>query len=487
MTYDFSSTKKYSTDVPRTELRNEFNKMLAKGMDESKTLKVFELDIDASLLNKAFSVIREDFVYQIGSYTVNGITFKIRGKNLIINFHIVHNGTFKYKFKVGTVFSFTEEDSRYILSLRRTNVGGFIIPSYILNNVLSNEEEDSLGSIIENTLNSVEVGTFNKEDLTYIINKSEIVESVRDGSIGELIFEDNEESKNTFAFFISTMLYENLINISVNNKLLIKVDYSKIINKEPEYSDIYLKAMSNNDYDIGEYSLLYKYLNAGGDLSISSDFLSLYFSKKYKDIYNEESEGFLENINLKDAYLSYNKKILSIKLILSFDEYVSVVEPKFKESNKSFVFDSATIGYDENESASFIEIKRTYEISLLIELLRFYGLEIDNLTKSLNIESFVQKPQFTGTINYSDNIYFYNYQNPYKNEILNASLSDDLYSTLNSDINDKLDHSSLNSLLASFDYLSSDEMRTVIVNLRDYFIESNNLVYNYIDGFIGGD
>ena len=109
------------------------------------------------------------------------------------------------------------------------------------------------------------------------------------------------------------------------------------------------------------------------------------------------------------------------------------------------------------------------------------------MTKSLNIESFVQKPQFTGTINYSDNIYFYNYQNPYKNEILNASLSDDLYSTLNSDINDKLDHSSLNSLLASFDYLSSDEMRTVIVNLRDYFIESNNLVYNYIDGFIGGD
>ena len=491
ITFDFTPKKSYTVNKSASEVRKDFDELLKNSIDESKTIKVLNISLSNEFLNNFINANRNESGYNFSSekWFLKGTKFEVQNERFVLTVYANYSSAINYRFKIKAFFEIEEDETKYTLSLRRVNVGGIIMPSFLNKIIFDNTKEGSVGRLIENTIQSINFGTYNSDTLEYTIQKAEIVESIRNGFLGNITYGDNEVLKTITSIYVSSLLNYNLFKLNIKNSVNFVVDYSKLLNDEIEYPSEFEQALNlsvDNLYAI-EDSVILEYLVKGQNLALSDDYLSALLYLKLGNNLSDIREGYVSIGKLKNAFINYYDEFLSLKLIYAFESSTSIMELKFKiDKGSSLTLSNATIGYDKGEtSGSYIEINKTSDINILIDLLDKMGISINSSSHALSPITLVSSSR----INYQDvtcgtHIYGIITNNPYVNEISEAVLSNDFISTLPSAYDNLLDTTNLDTLLTSYKALDFDLRIEFLKYLQDYFKETNVSVYNYIYGII---
>ena len=491
ITFDFTPSSRYNTTKSLEEVRSEFESNFNKSIEESKSLKVLNLPLNSSFINDFLNVIRKENGYDSinDNLPINGIRFSIQGERVVLTVHTSFKNKINYRVKIKTFFKLDEDETKYTLSLRRLNLGELPIPSFLTKSIINSSSEDSIGNLIESAINSINLGTYDKNKLEYTISKAEVVESIKNGSIGNLAYMDSEALRTITSLYISSLFNYNLLKIKVRNVLNISLDYSKLLNNDVSYPIEYNKALNENKdylYAIEDNSIL-EYLVKSQNLTLSDDYLSSLLYLKLFNFFNDSNALRTIVPNLINSALFYHDGFLLLRLAYLFGSTESVIEIKFKmANNNALLLSSATIGFDESEqTGSYIDINKTSDINILIDLLKIYGIDVDYSTHVLNPKSLISESRIT----YSDascGTYFYGLtlNNPHVNKISSACLSLDFNDSLPLEYKNKIDYSSIDNLLESYKTLDFALRIEYLKYLRDYFKETDISVYNYIDEII---
>lgn len=491
LTFDFTPKSSYTVDKTVEEVKRDFDEILSNSINESKTIKVLNIALDNEFLNNFINANKEEnnVNFRSDKWFLKGTKFEIKGERVVLTLYADYSGAIKYRFKIRAFFAISEDETKYTLSLIRLNVGGVIMPSFLKRTIFDNTKEGSIGNLIESTIQSINFGTYNGDTLEYTIQKAEIVESIRNGFIGNLAYGDNEVLKTATSLYVSSLLNYNLFKLNIKNNVNVLIDYSKLLNDKIEYPEEYEKALNNvpaNLYAIEDVSIL-EYLVKGQNLALSDDYLSSIIHLKLDQFLNEIEAGYTNLAKIKNVLTNYHQEHLSLKLIYAFESSTSVIEIKFKtDNNSSLIISSATIGFDQGElSGSYIEINKTSDINILIDLLDKMGITIRTTSNVLDLKSLTTSSRIEfQDVSFGTNIYGITDVNPYVNEISEAVLSNDFINTLPNEFNGLIDNSSIDALLTSYKALDFDLRIEFLKYLQDYFKETNISVYNYIYGII---
>ena len=491
LTFDFTPKKAYTVDKSISEVKKDFDEILSKSIDESKTIKVLNLSFDNEFLNNFINASKDENNVNFTSdkWFLKGTKFEVRGERFVLTVYANYSGIINYRFKIKAFFEIDEDETKYTLSLIRLNVGGIIMPSFLKRTIFDNTKEGTIGSLIENAIQSINFGTYNSDTLEYTIQKAEIVESIRNGVIGSISYGDNDILKTSTSLYVSSLLNYNLFKLNIKNSVNVVIDYSKLMNDTIEYPREYEEALNSSKeylYAIEDISIL-EYFVKGQNLALSDDYLSAIIRLKLDNYLNDIKEGYINLAKIKSVSINYHQEHLSLKLIYAFESSSSVLEIKFKaDNNSSLIISSATIGFDQGElSGSFIEINKTSDINILIDLLDKMGITINTSSNVLNLKSLTTSSRIDfQDVSFGNNIYGVTEVNPYVNEISDAVLSNEFINTLPTAYNGLIDTTSIDNLLASYKVLNFEQRIEFLKYLQDYFKETNISVYNYIYGII---
>lgn len=490
LTYDFTPERKYTNYKSIEDVRSDFEELMMSSMDKSKTIKVLNVSFNNDFLNNFINALRDEREIDFASnnWFLKGTNFEVKSERFVLTMYANYINKINYKFKIKVFFTFSEDETKYTLSLRRINVGGIILPSIFKRMIVTNKDENSIGELVEKTIGSINFGTFDNETLEYVIQKAEIVESMRSGILGDVIYGSDVLSKDITALYVSSLLNYDLFKLKFKNSINFTVDYSKLLNGKVNYPEEYNDALSISDDFLKaiEDNCILEYLVKGQNIALSDDYLSSLLHMKLSDKYSYQ-EGGVNIAKLKNSYINYYDEFMSLKLVCAFENQSSVIEIKFKKiNNDALTISTITIGYDEGElTGSFIEINKTSDIIIMIDTLDKLGIIVNPLSRILTPKSLITSSR----INYLDvstgtNIYGLTSNNPHSQEISNAVLSYDFINSLPSSYDDLIDNSNLDNLLTSYKALDYDLRIDFLKYLKDYFKETNISVYNYMDEII---
>lgn len=491
LTYDFTSKKAYVFNESREELREELSKEMNSAIDKSKTLNVLNLSLSDDVINKFLNSTIErdndDYLLESEYWKLRGIKIRFRGNTIVLTLYLTFTDKISYRMKINCFFDFTETRDEYILNLKRINFGSIVVPSFLTRTILSNNEANSVGDIIENSVESLNLGTYDKEKLTYTINKTELCESIATGTIGEAAFDDNTTIKAATALYFQLLNSKDAIHVGISKTLNIIVDYSSFINVETAISsDIeYAKSNGKNGYKSMEDVLILDYLMNGSNIILSSDYQTALINK---NIVVEKEEDSIFSFNLI-TFESYSN-IVKLRVISVFSGKNSVIELIFKESDPgTFTLNRITIGYDEGETqGTYIEINRTIDLIRAFNLLALFNINLSQTSNNLDYESLFSDtriPYLSIEIN-NGSLIIKTKTNSYKSDITSGILSLDFQNYLNEELRNKIDFSTTDAILSSFKALNIESRDLFLKYSLQYFKEKDEAVYNYISGIIEG-
>lgn len=491
LSFDFTPKEAYEVNKSVSEVRKDFDEILRKSIDESKTIKVLNISLDNEFLNNFINANKNENNVDFTSdqWFLKGTKFEVKGERFVLTLYANYSGVINYRFKIRAFFEISEDETKYTLSLIRLNVGGIIMPSFLKKTIFDNTKEGTIGRLIENTIQSINFGTYNSNTLEYTIQKAEIVESIRNGFLGNVAYGDNELLKTATSLYVSSLLNYNLFKLNIKNSVNVVIDYSKLLNDTVEYPSEYNRALNSSKeylYAIEDVSIL-EYLVKGQNLALSDDYLSSILRLKFDQYLDIIDDSYINLAKIKNVSMNYHQEHLSLKLVYTFESSTSVIEIKFKkDNNSSLIISSATIGFDQGElSGSYIEINKTSDINILIDLLDKMGIVVNPTSYVLNLKSLTTSSRIDyQDVSFGTNIYGITDVNPYVNEISEAVLSNDFINILPNEFNGLIDNTDVDTLLSSYKALDFDLRIEFLKYLQDYFKETNISVYNYIYGII---
>lgn len=472
LTIDLENPKSYKYDITKESIREELIDKLENSLEESKTVNLFNLELDSELLNKfAYSTFfledngsKKEYVVLSKAWALKGFEIGFQDEKIVISFHVYFSASIRYNFKLSLYLKVSENKDSYSLELENISLGLILLPRTLIKSTLMNDEEDSIGYVISNFLSNLSFAVYDKDSMTITIYKRKIVDLLSSGELGNLIFKDKNNEKNIFSSIVLILYKNGLITTSIKNKLIFKIDYSKLLSEEDEFT------YHSSDYQNVKYD--FAFLKFLGNESIS-----------LTDI---QRSTFLSNLVIRDTSSSirlykasdeiYQDEVHFLFKFLIFDRPVNINLLYFKE-NDSLSLREIEIGKDIGErEASYIKTSDQETINKILTILSSYGFYNRINLRNLYLPLTKELSQISLSFN---NIEISLQTNELIDEIKATLFNDDFYDSFSIELKELINYQTEEQLIQSFTSLELSHKILFYNNLKYYF-NDNALVYNYI-------
>ena len=487
LTYDFVGDKKNDKSYTLDNLSSDFEHLLYTEFDNSLDFKMLNVFFDNEFISKfcyalnnreSESKLDNDYV-QLINYN-----FKVTRKNFILALHFKNKKGISYQFKINMIFSFRETDNEFILTLKRVSYGAIPIPMFFLRGVLKPRDNRTVGRAIFDALSRIGIGSYDYNDLTFTIEKSELTESVKRGIIGDSIYHDKDPVfKKTASIYIGAIFENKLETVEVNNGVNMRVDYTKLLSNDETLESVIDDEIKGDEYKKYVSEILFEHLITDNLIELDEYNLTSSLRDKLSSFINHELEAKrVLNFYINDSILSYKNRILNITFGYRINTKKSALSINFTYVNNSFRFKDITIGKDSNEDTSdYVSLYKTSDVNQVLSLLNDLGIEVDSRTNSLNINSlFNYAYNFSSIETTEDSIKLNFGSNPYKDEIIDCLKSNEFLDTLSSETRGDFYNSSVEYILSSYNDLSYSERIEILEKLIEYFETRDINIKNYI-------
>ena len=480
ITYDFDSEEDYKIDIDNFNTSNEVIELIDDSIKNS-TLNIASIEVNEALLNKiifTYFQMNLNDKFKSEAFEIRGLKIRIKNNNFYLDIHTLYKA-FNYNSKITICFSLTSTENEFIFQIKRINFGKFILPKSFVRSILDNKDINSVGYLVNSAIESLPYGELDVKDFLFKIRRQEISSSIYNGYFNELFFNNDELFSKTSATIIDLLLSNNLVDISLENGLLIKIDYSKIVSN-PE------RIIFNNEVD---------------DLKNKE-------AKKTEIIYNTKFNILLGENEVSYSYIDLNYLIdpglyiegfFSIKRVRSFllnGEFHIMCHYSFSEINSiiDYIFDSnfktlkrIEVGRDNGESdSSYILINTPSELRIFLNLL-FEGNLSGNLNDlSLDLpQSFSSFNTDISSLNINGDFLYINFNNDFSDEEKIISVLSDInfYSNLSLNVYESLD--SKESIILNYKNYGILEKKAIVNSLKNIFKEDENIM-KLLNSLYGG-
>lgn len=502
-TYDFTPKKTYSEDILASEVQQDFQTKLIDAMGKSHVLNFLPLEIDSDTLSKYMRVLRktgEEYLYSSYYWDLKGINIEIENKMLVGIFYLNFHDKIKYQVKVKAYFTFSQTNDEYSLRLNTLQVGAFVIPSSMTKKFLSSTNERSIGAIMANAMDSIPFGTYDKSQLSFMISQDEIINGIEKGLLGELLYGDDTNKKTIISVYISSLFKNQLISLSIHNTLNISMNYLKILSSSTrayfEGTKDYIQKGAKG-VRILEDNLILNYLCKGQSIAISQETVAAFSYLLVADQIKDETAYSFSFGDIYNFFISINGNTCYIAMVYKIASGFSRIDLTFTNTNvigSTYHLDKATIGYDQGEGEeSYLFLDQTPDLFRLVNLLVSLGFSGDPTKLTIELDDVIFRSlrlPYIGFTVYDDKVTLITKENPYARTISSALLDNSANSVRYTfpyyGIQNKIDWKTIDTILASFDKeLNDQEKVDFLTGIRDYFLERDTNVYNYLKGIIG--
>ena len=104
LTLDLENPKSYRYDITKESIREELIDKLENSLDESKTVNLFNLELDSELLNKfAYSTFfleddgsKKEYVVLSKAWALKGLEVGFQDEKIVISFHVYFSASIRY-------------------------------------------------------------------------------------------------------------------------------------------------------------------------------------------------------------------------------------------------------------------------------------------------------------------------------------------------------------------------------------------------------
>jgi len=383
LTYDFKEIPKKEF-VDKQEVKTSLIERINNAANEKNDFNEVNIKLGEKLTNQLLSYAVElnniKKTYESKYWTLKEINFDIDDNKLCLTINAEYHDVLKYQLEIKTYFDVYVFDDTIELVFNKFKIGSIIIPDKLVSLILKRSNEYTIGDLFSNTLDSLTIIRPDLDNLKLIIDKDDLVYVFKEATPAEFLFGENEQTKITGGIYFSYLLKNNYIDLSIDDGINIKVDLSKIKNKEEE-NFIY-----NFDNEIEEIAQ-----NKGGTLCDPS----IIVYKNTKALFESNSTAALK---YKYTKLQVNDEYMYLKFGFNFLGSNSILEYKIFRNDNKYIIEDVTIGKDDKEESSYARVsisdslyildslninnnKETNEISIE-DLFYIEGLTLSNISIS---------------------------------------------------------------------------------------------------------
>ena len=480
LTFDLTDSKKYRLTKTQDEVSTILVDYLNDALKKSSIINVIDVDIDDDFIDNAFYLLLDgdkvdDDIYKTRNYVIKGYDFETDNNRIFLNLYITYQNLIKYDFRIRIRLDFIETDTSFQFSLKTIKIGNLIVPSLIVEKTLKNRESTSLGSAISGLLNSLPIGSYSQDTMTYTISKRDLVDEIRRGATGKSLFSENKILSSFSGTLISTLFSFDYINFEFADVSRITVDYSRLVNLKRETDPVNKSKVRSIKYDI----LLKEFLG-NESINLSKEDVRKCLMYQIFIDYPNNYEGFIEFDNI-DYKISDSELILSLSYGVFSKE--STNDYIFRRNNDIFILERIEVGRDENENENdYLIVNKTDSENDFLSILSDIKIDTNIINQTISLDSFISPLNIKDySVKYQDGFTIvFNMNEDILNTIKNTIFKDDFKNTLSLSLKDNLNFDSTEQLIESFSNLSYQLKESFFLSLKDY-LKTSSLVYNYIN------
>ena len=491
VTFDFVGDSKNNKSYTMDDLSSDFEHLLYTEFDNSLDFKMLNVFFDnefifnfCSALNNRDNESKLDNEYvQLVNYN-----FKVNRKDVILALHFKNKKGINHQFKINMAFSFSETDTQFIMSLKRVHYGAIPVPMFFLKEVLKPNNNRTVGKAIYDALSRIGIGTYDFNNLTFTIDKSELAESVKRGIIGDSIYHDKDMIfKKTASVYLNAIFDNKLETVELDNGVNMRVDYTKLLSNDETLESVIDDEIKGDEYKKYILEILFEHLVSESYIELDDFHLtSLLRDKLSTDINKQLEAKKVLNFYINDVIVSYKNRILNLTFGYRINTKKSALSINFTNQNNTFKLKDISIGKDASEDTSdYISLYKTSDINQVFSILNDLGIEVDSRTNTLNIKSLYDyKYNVKGFNSTDENIVLMFEANQYNNEIIDCLKSNEYLDSLSDETRNDFYNSSIEYIRSSYNDLSYQERVEILDKLIEYFDSRDANIKNYILGLI---
>ena len=486
-TYDFVGDKKNDKSYTIENLSNDFEHLLYNEFDNSLDFKMLNVFYDNDFIFKFCSALNNrgneskldnDYVRLVN------YNFKVKRQNFVLALHFKNKKGINFQFKINMVFSFKETDSQFILTLKRASYGAIPIPIFFLREALKPKPNRTVGRAVYDTLSNIGIGTYDYNNLTFTIEKSELTDSVKRGIIGDTIYHDKDMVfKKTASIYIGAIFENKLETVEANNGVNMRVDYTKLLSNDETLESLIDDEIKGDEYKKYISEILFEHLLVNDYIELDDYHLTSLLRDKLSSYLNKELEAKrVLNFYINDVIFTYKNGVLNITFGYRINTKKSALSINFTNVNNLFKFKDISIGKDASEDTSdYISIYKTSDVNQVLSLLSDLGIEVDTRNNTLSLYSIINYVYNIKEISStSDSIKIRYENNDYQNEIIDCLKSNEFLDSLSDETRSDFYNSSLEYIISSYNDLTYQERVEILDKMIEYFDSRNIEVKNYI-------
>jgi len=365
-TYNFDSVKEKTT-VNEVELKTYINSKISESKLTHNPFNEINVNLGEELTNDIINYLielnNEAELYDSKYWTLKKLDLEIENDEIILLLYADYHDILNYPLIIKTSFNFIFNSDEIILEFNDFKIGSITVPDRLVSLVLKRVEENTIGSLFTNTMANLDIIEIDYSALTLRISKENIIDALTFGKTGDFIFGENSALKAIGTMYITYLYNNNQLNLTVKDGLNLNINCSKIKNVLNEET-----SSVNNDL-IEEIKI-----NKTGTLTNPGDIFNYNNSLLYS---NDESML----IRYLDSNIIIDDNDMYIKLDYDFMSYNSELLFKFEKENNKYYLDEITLGKDDQETNSYLHIKKNDAILILNSL----GIDVDKETYELNM------------------------------------------------------------------------------------------------------
>ena len=102
LSFDFTPKEAYEVNKSVSEVRKDFDEILRKSIDESKTIKVLNISLDNEFLNNFINANKNENNVDFTSdqWFLKGTKFEVKGERFVLTLYANYSGVINYRFKI---------------------------------------------------------------------------------------------------------------------------------------------------------------------------------------------------------------------------------------------------------------------------------------------------------------------------------------------------------------------------------------------------